>query len=310
MESENIKNFLTMSLREKHKGFSGITHFLIAIFLFFCMWLIPIPFSQDYIAAIKDNIIFAIIIFLIISGASLLPDLDSSPLQEGGSTAVYQLGILGMGLSTLAITISGVVYSLFHTKYDEKPKSQHRMLFHSALIPIALFLYSYFIIEDSNKILKNNLNFNNISIAIMVAFSAISIYLGASMFLYKILSLIGKQKFTQILCLIIMVLSIFYIINIPYKTLKLIGIAISLGYFFHILADMFSKGSSPILFPIPLPVSFKNLIFKRELKFQLWKKPNILGKFMITTGGIVNIILNFVMFGLDVLLFWFIFLSR
>lgn len=294
-------------LKEEHAGFSGITHWLIAIMFFFLMWFIPLNISQNYIAAINENILFFIIIFFIIGGASLLPDLDSCPLQEGGSTAVYQLGILGYSLSILAITISGITYTIFHTKYDQKPKSQHRMLFHTPLIPILIFIYTYFFLEipEGLNIIENiqKVGFadsNNYSILILIFFAGISVYLGASMLIYKILKLFKKQKYTQFLCLALMTISIIYMLFMKCESLKLIGIAISLGYLFHIIADFFSKGSAPLFFPIPVPYKLSKLT-----KVQFWKKPAF--PLALTTGGIGNIILNFIVTGVDIFLAWLLF---
>lgn len=288
-------------LMENHAGFSGITHWLIAIFLFFCMWLIPWSISKDYITFISSNVIYAILIFFVIGGASLIPDLDSSPLQEGGSTAVYQLGLLGQGLSILAITISGVVYSLFHTRYDEKPKSQHRMLFHSFIIPVLIFLYSLYLIPDTNEKLKNYMTFESTNMFVTVFVAGISVYLGGSILFYKLLSIFGAQSKTQILSLSCMGASIGYMFFMPYSDLRMIGIAIALGYFFHILGDLLTKGSSPIFFPIP---TFKN----KHLIF--WRKPYLFGSsFAITTGGVINTVLNFVLFGTNAFLIWFIFIK-
>ena len=294
----NLKN----ELFKEHKAFQGVTHWLFSIFFFFMMWMVPWSFSNSYIRAISSNVGFAIIIFLIIGGSALLPDLDSSPLQGGGSTAIYQLGILGSVLSLLCITVSGVVYSIVHTKYDEKPKSQHRMLFHAPIIPIALYIYVTKFMKNTNGKLLNNINISNIGILIIILLAGISIYLGANMLLYRLLSLIGKQGSTQFVCLFIMVASIAYMFFIPYSQLKLIGIAISLGYLFHIIADLATEGSSPIFFPLPIP----NL--KGRIRF--WWKPRLMGPFMITTGGVVNIILNFALMGTNIFLTWFLFLKK
>lgn len=295
---DKIKNFLN----EEHPGFSGLTHWLIAIFLFFLMWIVPWSFATNYITAIKSSKLFGILIFFVIGGASLLPDLDSSPAQGGGSTAIYQLGVLGYGLSIIAVTISQIVYSLFHTRYDDKPKSQHRMLWHTFLIPILLYLYTVFSIPSSGPKLWDRKNdIESIPMFILVFFAAVSVYLGASMLIYKLLKLIGKASYTQFVCLFIMTLSIIYMMTCNYKQIKLIIIAIALGYGFHIIGDLMTKGSSPIFFPIP---TYKN---KHLI---LWKKPYLLGSnFAITTGGTINIIMNFVLMGADIIFAWYLFIK-
>lgn len=285
---------------DKHSGFQGLTHWLISVLFFFIMWLLPWSISSNYIDSIKSNILFGIIIFFVIGGASLLPDLDSSPLQGGGSTAIYQLGFLGDILSMLCITISGIFYSILHTKYDDKPKSQHRMLFHAPIIPILIFTYVEFFMPNGVEKLWGNFNLNNIPVIILIFFSGVSIYLGSNMLMYRLLKLIGKQRSTQFICLFIMVLSVIYMLNMPFDKLKLVGVGLSLGYLFHIIADIITKGSAPLFFPIPMP--------NRKGHIRFWWKPYIISsKFAITTGGVINVILNFALFGIDIFLAWFLF---
>lgn len=296
------KKCLKDKLLEEHAGFQGITHWLLSIFFFFMMWLIPWSFSYNYISAISSNTIFGILIFFVIGGSALLPDLDSSPLQGGGSTAIYQLGALGHVLSLLCITVSGVIYSIVHTKYDEKPKSQHRMLFHAPSIPITLYFYVNFIMPNNHIQLIHNIDLKNIGIIMIIIFAGISIYLGSNMLLYKLLNLVNKQRYTQFICLFIMVSSIFYMFFMSYSSLKLIGTAISLGYLFHIIEDLATEGSSPIFFPLPIP--------NMKGKIRFWWKPRIMGPFAITTGGVVNIILNFALMGSNTFLAWFLFVKK
>lgn len=304
----NAYHGIISEFNTEHYGFSGITHWLIAICFFQLMWLIPLSFVQSYISSVNENIVMLIMTFFIIGGASLLPDLDSSPLQEGGSTAVYQLGALGYGLSILAITISGVVYNVIRTKYDEKPKSQHRMLFHTLFIPIAIFVYVNFFLELPNgKIIdsiSDGVSGDEYSILILIFFSGISAYLGASMIIYKVLKLFKQQKYTQFVCLATMAGVIaFMVMSANGAQIRLIGTSIALGYFFHNIADEFSKGSIPMFFPIPVPRKLSKI---KELQF--WKKPRI--PFALTTGGIANTILNFLMFFADAFLFYMIFIRK
>ncbi len=297
-------------LKEEHKGFSGITHWLISIMFFFLMWITPWAFARQYIQSINQSVLFATMTFFLIGGASLLPDLDSSPLQEGGSTAVYQLGWLGQGLSILAITISGVVYAVLHTRYDAKPKSQHRMLFHTPFIAIALYVYTMYFMEipyEDQSLVDaiGSVGFKDTrlySLAILIFFASCAIYLGASMLVYKVLKLLKKQKYTQFVCLAIMVLSILYMLWLPGRELRLVGVSIALGYLFHLVGDLFSKGSIPMFFPVPVPYKLS-----APKKVQFWNKPRI--PFALTTGGVANTILNFVLTVVNMFLVWYVFIK-
>ena len=299
-------NKLKKELNKEHQGFAGVTHWLIAILFFFLMWLTPINIAKQFISSISNNRMFTFIIFLAIGGASLLPDLDSSPLQEGGSIAIYQLGILGRALSLICIVISSVVWSVMHTEHDEKPPSQHRMLFHSPFIALVLFVINKFGYEASSTTAAS-LGWKSLpaSVYVIIFIGAISVYLGSSIFFYKILNLIGKQRHTQFFSYIFMIIALWNMWKMPFSQLKLIGIAVSLGYLFHIIGDVFTKGSAPLFFPIPTPVKTK-----KGIGFRMWWKPYLMGgKFAIETGGTINIILNFVLTGANLFLGWYIFMK-
>lgn len=286
----------------KHGGFSGITHWLFAILLFFILWTLPYEFPRQYVQSINTSIPFAIMIFFIMGGSALAPDLDSSPLQEGGSTAVYQLGALGYGLSIICITLSGVIHSIFHTKYDDRPESQHRMFFHTLIVPIALYLYGRWNIPKTTDTLMDHWGWDSLPIILVVFLAAISVYLGSTMLIYKVLKLINKQKYTQWICLAIMAISVYFILNMEYYRLNIISTTIALGYASHVITDLFSQGSAPIFFPIPT--------FKSK-KMVLWRKPYLLGNssLAIRTGGLINIVLNFALMGINVFMFWNIFIK-
>lgn len=100
-----------------------------------------------------------------------------------------------------------------------------------------------------------------------------------------------------------MILSTIAMLNMPYTQLRLVIVAIGLGYIFHLFADLPSKGSIPLFFPIPTLVNGH---------WVLWRKPYLLGNsnFAITTGGTLNIILNFVMMGADILLAYILFIKK
>lgn len=292
-------------LEEEHPGFNGITHWLLSLFFFSLLWLMPIGIAKNFVRAISNNWMFTFIIFLIIGGASLLPDLDSSPLQEGGSIAVYQLGFLGRLLSLMFITISGVVWNVMHTKYDKKPPSQHRMLFHSPFIALVIYLVNKFAYPNSSTTIASvgwkNLPF---SVYLVVFLAMISIYLGASILFYKVLSLFNAQVHTQFFCYLFMGIGLFTMWKMPYSQLKLIGTTISLGYLLHIIGDVLTKGSAPLFFPVPIPSSIS-----KNPKFTFWSKPYLFGSnFAIETGGAINIILDFVLTGLNIFFAWFIFI--
>lgn len=293
----DINNFNLFRMDEYYNGFSGVTHWLLSLFFFFIMWLIPVPAMKYYIGLISENIVFVMWIMLMIGGAAMLNDLDSSPIQEGGSTAIYQLGVLGYGLSVLCVIISGVIYSVCHTKADDKPKSQHRMFFHTLIPAIILVGYTLLLPRDAGNFLETK----NFGVLPVVFFAALSCYLGSQMLFYRLFKLFGKQKYTQFVSLVVLVGSLGYMLTCDLNHIIIISYTVALGYVFHILGDLMTQGGAPVLFPIPLPLGNGG-------KIQLWHKFKILGPLSIVTGGAVNIILNFVLMIADVALYVYIFI--
>lgn len=284
-------------LNSKIKGFSGITHILLALTFFFIMMLIPIDIMKEFVRLSKGDIKYFLSFMIVISGAALLPDLDNDE-----STAGYQLGIIGAIIRVFMKTTAYIVFSLYNLKNDKKPVSMHRLLWHAPIIPILSIVYFTVFMPVSNLSYKSLLTsafynktmidfvINNTSTTIVVIAAYISCKLGSNVLLYwpmKILP-IGYRTRSLINTIIPMLVMIF-IVTIPITQLKYIGIAVALGYLFHILGDMVSQGSVPIHWPIPW-------------SGRAWNKPAILGPFQIATGGIVNTLLNFVLLGFNIIL--------
>lgn len=290
-----------MDLKSKRKGFSGVTHMLIALCLFMIILLIPIDLFKDYVTKLKSNIIFMVVAFTIIAGASLLPDLDNHE-----STAGYQLGFVGSIMKLFMTITSSIIFTLYRLKNDKEPVSMHRMFWHtpfSAMIFILLFLF----IPKSNQVFgdmiikafKNKnliefvFEFTTPMLCLFLGF--VSSLLGSNMLLYWPLKLFHVDRRTKSLIhKIIPILILIFSFNLTLNELRYIGITIGLGYMFHIIGDLFSQGSVPIIWPIPI-------------KGQAYWKPWILGPFQIRTGGIVNMILNYGLLVVNFILFYVIF---
>ena len=296
----NIKEKINILLKSKQQGFSGLTHMLIAALMFCLMFIAPLKICKNYVHLISQNKMFLFVVFFITIGSALLPDLDN----PDGSTAGFQLSLVGKVLTTGMVSLSFVAYSLIHTGKDKKPISMHRMLFHAPVVPLIIGICFWFLIPASNikfidsfriamahKTIPNFL-IDNIAPFICIVFTFISSWLAASCILYRLMKLFHNQRFSHILYIIIGLVCTFFAGNLSYTELRFIGLTIALGFFYHIFGDLFSQGSIPILFPIPIMGKF-------------WWKPVFPGQ--IYTAGIVNKILNIVLIVTDLVVPWVLF---
>ena len=303
-KNNNIKTTAHKLIIRKTRGFSGITHVLIAIMLLFLLLYLDIPFSIVYKSLFMNNWKFVIVAFFTIAGAALLPDLDSPR-----STARYQLKLLGTLLKTALTSLSYLTTSIFRMKNDWVPKTQHRCLFHTPFIGILIgFLFWIFIPNSQVSYLYiwrsavetsdySSMLVDNISIHICVFLAFCCIYLGVNILAYRILRIFPRtvKRFlpfaTTLLCF-------WLLLNFSFAEIKYIGVSISLGYLFHIFGDLFTEGSVPIIWPIPVP-----------WKKQWWWRPRgiIFGR--IKTGGMINFILNYVLIAVNLFLGYIIFIK-
>ena len=291
---------------KKLKGFSGTTHILIAILFLFLMLLIPTPFTEGYLNKITNDYAYFLIVFTVIAGASLLPDLDNDV-----STAGYRLGIFGKLVTIMMKITSSVMFNFTRMKNDKEPKTQHRMLWHSVFISIMIMLYMWFGVPDSDDnflslFLENYNNgseelvnwlVDNSSLFVAVLVSIISVQLGFNGLTWRIFKIVPNQfvkRFGPIFAQLIM---IYCVISMSMTDLKYITLSVGIGYLFHNLGDLFSLGSIPIIWPIPA--------------FWLgkwWWKPHL--PFQINTGGLGNKILDIVLLICDLILFYILFIKH
>ena len=280
-------------------GFSGVNHVLIAIMLFLILQLIRIEPFSSFIRGFLGSPVTAIMSFLVICGGALIPDLDNLK-SDGGSAASWDLGVLGSIISSIMVTISSIMTSVFHGKKDVKPDTQHRFFWHTLIVPIIMFLLMFFFLKDGDsKLIESFIPFSidtfpamELSCLLMVG---ICVYVGSSLLLKKIkkiklfkfkpsivsLSLAGM---TMLICLFAMNLSEF----------KLISYCVALGYLFHLIGDMFADGGIPALFP------FTGVVGKFFMRIKLLPVT-------VKTGSTLESLLKVVFTVIDAILLYFVF---
>lgn len=254
----------------KRSGFMGWTHFLTSFAIVLLMnmfWPIMIPtFGLDG----WQYVLIFILVLTLTSGSSLWPDIDNDP-----STVTNKLGLLGFVLSKLMGFISAITYNTFHTKKDKTKSKTHRLIWHTPFAWILIGAGFYFTIPNVSTsgydILKDSWQ-SNLSLAIFAVVALISIWIALGFMLPK-----SVRKLTLIPAAGLA----FFMLTLPASNIRGLVICVSFGAILHILEDLLSQGSVPILFPIPI-------------MGKLWWKPWVLGPFQIYTGGHVERIITLV----------------
>lgn len=282
-------------------GFSGVNHVLIAIMLFFILLIIPVEPFSGFIRSFLVSPLTGVMAFLVICGGALLPDLDNLK-ADGGSAAAWDLGIFGSIISSVMVTISSIVTSIFHGKHDVTPYTQHRFFWHTLFIPLMSFLLMYFFIPDTDtKVIDLFINFSidNLPTAIIISLLLIGIcvYIGSSLLLKKLKKMPFMRFSPFLISIVLMIISILVCLFVSTEhDIKLMAYCVNLGYLFHLIGDMFADGGIPALFPIS---GIFGKFFMRVKLFPVTVK----------TGSTLESILKIVFLVLDLVLAYFVFIA-
>lgn len=274
------------------KGFMGRTHALIGIALMCICVILPIDF-KDTFGLLKHDILFFIVGLIALAGGALLPDLDNNESYAG-----HTLGPIGIMCTSFMQSTSSILWTLFHTKYDKKPVTQHRYFWHSLLsFLILILLFTFGISKSESTIIEliNEVTFTtflqkNVAVLFLIISIFMAVLAGSNMLIGKI---IGHFTLPVVINYIIPVASIIYVFFLDMTHLRAIGILISLGYLFHILSDCFADTGAMLLWPIPI-------------KGQLWHRIRFIPK-TVETGSLTNTIIDTATFIVDVTLIIVIF---
>lgn len=279
-------------LKKERFGFSGTNHVLIAIALFELFWIFGIYIKLFPIFTTPLQVAFS---FFIVCGAALLPDMDLTK-SEGAGVAAYKLGFLGTMLSSTMVIISSLMTSIFHTKKDVKPFTQHRFFWHTLLIPIIIFLLIRFCVPDTGITIWSAIQektLPNLAIIIVVIACGFIMYLGASIVLEKVARYVPflSKKTARIIIWALSVGILIYSSTCSYAEIKAFGYCIALGYLFHLVGDNFADSGIPLLFPID-----------RIVRGKYWGRINLLGPLSVKTGSLVESMLKLVFLAVDLVL--------
>ena len=272
-------------------GFMGKTHALLSVMLFSLCMLIPVDFFQNIYTAIKENILFTIVLFIVLIGGALLPDLDNSQSCAGST-----LGAVGGIYTVFMQSTSHIIWNLMHLRGDRPPINQHRYFWHTLVAGGGILSAFYFLIPDSEftiiEIIKRDGIEHNVGLIFLIMTVFIGVLVGSDMVLSRFIKLF---KLPKILNYILPVLMIVYLFFIDVSHIHILGICLGMGYIFHCIEDFFADSGVPLLFPIPI-------------KKQFWHRC----RFLITceTGSLTNTILDIVFLAIDIGLLFLIYIRR
>ena len=237
-----------IDLSRERSGFSGVNHVLIAIMLSLLLLMVPVEPFSPFLSNIMSSPVFGIMGLLTICGGALLPDMDNLK-SDGGSAATWSLGALGSIVSSLMVTISSIVTSVFHGRRDVRPDTQHRFFWHTLLVPLVGLLLTELLVPDSAARVIDSVT-SSAAVIIPLVLVAICIYVGAILLLKKICKIlpIGKPSIIALLLMVASVLIVVFMLN--EHQLKMLTLCVSLGYLFHLVGDLFADGGIPALFPV------------------------------------------------------------
>ena len=280
-------------------GFSGVNHVLIAIMLFLLLLIIPVDPFSSFLKSFLISPVTGVMAFLVVCGGALLPDLDNLK-SDGGSAASWDLGILGSIISSIMVTISSIMTSVFHGKKDVKPDTQHRFFWHTLIVPIIMFLLMFFFLKDGDsKLIESFIPFSidtfpamELSCLLMVG---ICVYVGSSLLLKKIKKIkLFKFKPSIVSLSLAAVIMLICLFAMNLSEFKLISYCVALGYLFHLIGDMFADGGIPALFP------FTGVVGKFFMRIKLLPVT-------VKTGSTLESLLKVVFAVIDAILLYFVF---
>lgn len=299
-------------LTKPRAGFSGVNHVLIALGLVLLVLLLPSFWDNSFSTFIKTNLavvdlktgFFAFFCVVLVLGGALLPDIDNSK-ADGGSMATWELGFIGGCLSSIMIMTSSFMTSVFKTKKDHLPPTQHRMFWHTLLVPLLMYLMIKYLCRGSEytlfDIVKGSVGTQGVnSISLMFDFIGVTlfvglgIYVGAMCALKKLCKFIPvlPQKFVKLFpggfALVGIILCVVYF---PINDIKTLAYFVVIGYLFHLIGDLFADTGIPALFPV-------DVIIRRKF----WGRYCLLGPFSPKTGSTLESVLKFVFLAVDIIL--------
>lgn len=227
-------------------GLMGPTHALSAIALSLLIAWLASDFMFNKVLGSTDVIVFMSAL-IIITGASLMPDLDAVQ-----STSINTLGIVGVILSKGMRAVSAAIQSILRSKSDAASPDPHRGFWHTFISAGLIGVLITSLTSINKDVFEAFGKTFTVSMLIVTFIIYISLQLVmASLFksFYKrskgsFLSSLGLQIVSLISALALL-------ISLPPElSYKWVGAAVSIGWILHLFGDMLTVAGVPVLFPL------------------------------------------------------------
>ena len=250
--SPSCLQMLLASLRDRTRsesGFMGLTHALSAV----AVLAVILPFRKEWLISVvgTDSAPFIVLLFLVVIGGALMPDLDNT-----NSSAESALGFIGSGISAFMRLTAPIIQGLIHTRYDKDTDNPHRGFYHTALSAVlAGGIFAFLCGPTISVPIGDIVVIDGKRFALILAFIGAHIALSTlgEPLLAKLKSAAGLFEFlvpTAVSAVIVGALwSQLPDTGVNYA---MIGVAYGFGWLIHILGDMFTVQGVPVLFPFPI----------------------------------------------------------
>lgn len=249
-------------LNQRRRGFNGVTHILIGVLIYFVVFslsTLDIAFIDGFVSFITRDVWTVLISFFIVTGGSLFPDLDSSR-----STAEFRLGTTGKLISSFMVFSGKLIWGLYHLRRDKRVSYMHRAIYHTPFLLFVFWLLFYFNIPQKDAVFIKELGdlsvkdlpafFVNNFVVIFVIFSSyLFIRLSIATITYRPFKRVFRKQFIADIAAILLSLPpVFEIMSMTYNDIRTVSYLLILGYGTHLLGDLFTRGSIPLFYPIPI----------------------------------------------------------
>ncbi|MEU5552281.1 MULTISPECIES: metal-dependent hydrolase [unclassified Micromonospora] len=193
------------------------------------------------------------------AGAALLPDIDLSgkvTRNRGGATVARTFGVFSLFVAEVVEKISLGVYYATKLSRDPKRNNGHRTLTHTIPFTVLVGWGTTTLCVQYGKWAVIGILFFMIGLALRGLFDKWAARAG-----WVIVTLVSAGA------------AVFTAVNLPGdRGYPMIGLAVGVGSFVHILGDMITRAGVPILWPIPI-------------KRRMWTPISLPDKIAMRAGG-------------------------